>query len=143
MHKGNACAQLQRYDEALDAYDYALQLEPQAERYIAQGEVLEQLSLTDEALDAYNHAIRADTYCIPAYNHKGNLLFHTFERYQEAFFVYERALKLAPDNVEVLLSKALALKYLGRNNDLPPIIQKILSIDPYNDQAQALQKNTQ
>lgn len=105
--KGQALATLKRYDEALTAYEQAIQhasqLPPTDVRgsaaklsrlkcgYKGKGEVLSALQRHDEALAAYEQLIQLDQTDGDGYKGKGEVL-STLQRDAEAQVLYEQAL---------------------------------------------------
>ncbi len=61
LSKGDALRKLERYEEALPAYDQALRLNPKSGlAYWQKGDVLRELKRYEEAVAAYDQAVRLD-----------------------------------------------------------------------------------
>ncbi len=94
--KGDALFYLKRYEEALQAYEQAIRLEPgSADVHYNKGNALLCLERYQEAIDAYEHAIRLQPTFALAYNKKGRALSY-LGRYEEARDAHEHALRLDP-----------------------------------------------
>src|SRR6266699_665483 len=75
LNEGNALHSLQRYQEALVAYEQAIRLDPNyARAYNGKGNALSGLQRYQEALTAYEQAIHLNPNYARAYNGKGNAL---------------------------------------------------------------------
>ena len=81
--KGNALNKLQRYEEALAAYDEAIRLDQYVDAYVGRGNVLRALERYEEALAAYNEAIRLSPQVASAYDRK-ILVLEMLDKKQEA-----------------------------------------------------------
>src|SRR5713101_2817145 len=91
LNEGNALHSLQRYQEALAAYEQAIHLDPNfALAYKNKGWTLNNLKRYQEALVAYEQAIHLDPNLALAYNNKG-LTLYDLKRYQETLVAYEQA----------------------------------------------------
>jgi tetratricopeptide (TPR) repeat protein len=85
-----------RYDEALAAYDHAIELDPHyADAYYNKGEVLRRFERYDDALVLYNLAVEADPLFADAWYKKGRML-HKLKRDKEALVAYDQAIQLEP-----------------------------------------------
>jgi len=94
LNEGNALHSLQRYQEALVAYEQAIHLDPNfANAYNGKGAALRALNRSQEALAAYEQAIRLDPNFANAYHNKG-LALETLGKKKEAQQAYERARQL-------------------------------------------------
>jgi predicted TPR repeat methyltransferase len=99
-----SCVRIERFAEALDAYDKVISLDPTvAEAYNNRGLVLEKLGRLADALESFERAIKLDPGFSAAHVNRGN----TLEDPDQALAAYEKALTLDPD---------LALAWLGRGN---------------------------
>ena len=99
-HLGNLLAnQLQRYNEAEQAYKKAVEVDPVlAYPWYGLGNLLaDQLQRYDEAEQAYKKAIEVDpSYALP-WNNLGNLLTDQLQRYEEAEQAYKNAIEVDPN----------------------------------------------
>ena len=106
--RGNVLTDMERPEEALEAYDKALEL-----------------CLEDSEIDA------------TAQNRKGNALLD-LGRFEEAIECYDKAIELEPRNTSFLLNKGVVLMELDRFDEAEILFTKVLALDPSNDDARVL-----
>lgn len=126
--QGIALYRLQRYQEALTAYEQALRLTPNtaantAALYNDKGVALNMLGRNQEALAAYEQALRLNRNTAAIYYNKGNAL-RDLKRYQEALAAYEQAIHLDPNDALAYHHKAVELERLGRKNEAQQFYEK-------------------
>jgi tetratricopeptide (TPR) repeat protein len=98
FYKGQTLYQLQRYEEALAAFDQALSLgTDSASVHAHRGYALYQLQRYEEALGALDSSLALDADDAALYNVEGNILY-SLGRYTEALARYEKAVELVPEN---------------------------------------------
>ena len=115
--KGYNLARLGKYDEAINAYDEAIRLDPKyVNAWYAKGNNLNNLGRYDEAINAYDGAIRLDPKYENAWYAKGVDL-KKQERYDEAINAYGEAIRLDPKYAKAWYAKGNALKLLGRTTE--------------------------
>ena len=91
---GNVYADLGRYDEAVEAYKKAVELDPDdAYPWNGLGEVYRHLGRYDEAIKAYQKAIELDANYAYPWNNLGNV-HAALGRYDEAIKAYQKAIEL-------------------------------------------------
>jgi serine/threonine protein kinase len=96
LKEGNALWALQRYEEALVAYEQATRLDPDyAIAYYNKAYALWDLQRNEEALAAYEQATRLDPNFAIAYYGKGHALWD-LNRNEEALAAYKQATHLDP-----------------------------------------------
>jgi tetratricopeptide (TPR) repeat protein len=119
--KGDDLRHNKKYDEALQHYDSALEINPNfVPSLIGRGLVLRTLKRYDEALIAFNRSIEVDSILIKelvkAWNSKG-LVLRNLKRYDEALKAFETSTSIDPDNAFSWNGKGLVLlslqKYTG------------------------------
>ena len=92
FNEGNALSNLGRYEEAIVAYDKALEINPQySDAWNNKGIALSYLNRYEEASEACNKAIEIDPQNSNAWNNKGNIL-KILGRYGEAIEAFDKAL---------------------------------------------------
>jgi serine/threonine protein kinase len=98
LDEGNTFYQLQKYDEALVAFEQAIHLDSNlAAAYCNKGVALSNLMRYEEALASFEQAIRLNSnYSLACYN-KGIALAN-LRRYEEALVAYEQAIHLNPNH---------------------------------------------
>lgn len=105
------------YEEALEAYDEALHLNPSVKWvWYGKGNALLELECYEEALGAYDEALRLDPAFSWAWYCKGGA-FAGLKRYEEALKAYDEALRLDPSDMSTWYWKGETLKALGRRRE--------------------------
>jgi len=116
-NKGIALRKLGKYDEAIKAYDRAIDLDPKyASAWNNKGIALDELGKYDEAIKAYDKAIDLDPKYTSAWYNKGIAL-DELGKYDEAIKAYDRAIDLDPKDALAWHNKGVALKRLGRTKE--------------------------
>lgn len=87
---------LDRLDEAIAAFDRAIELEPSADPWYRKAEVLVQQHKFQQAVAAYDRAIELESDCGEFWYQRG-LALVDLQRYDEARENYDRAVMLDPD----------------------------------------------
>jgi tetratricopeptide (TPR) repeat protein len=124
LEEGNTLYSLQRYDEAIRAFDQAIRLDPNyASAHYNKGNSLGNLQRYDEAIRAFDQAIRLDPNYAAAYYNKGNSL-HNLQRYDEAISAFDQAIRLNPNDPSAYYNKGVALQHLRRNNEADTAFKK-------------------
>jgi tetratricopeptide (TPR) repeat protein len=115
-----------RYEEALAAYEKAIQLDPgYGIAYRMKGYTLHALKRDEEALAAYEQAIALDSTDAGAYSGKGDVLYG-LKRYEEALTTYEQALHVDPDFTQASNGQAIALLFLNREEEALAVYDHII-----------------
>jgi tetratricopeptide (TPR) repeat protein len=129
-NKGNALYELKRYEDAIKAYDKAIELNPKyTDPWNNKGLVLHKLKRYEDAIKAYDKAIELDPkYADPWYN-KGNVL-AKLKRYEDAIEAYDKAIELDPKDAYPWYGKGNALYELKRYEDAIEAYDKAIEIDP-------------
>ncbi len=130
LNKGNELYDLKRYEEALEAYNRAIQLAPNdALAYHNKGYALDDLKRYEEALEAYTRAIELDPNDAVTYYNKGYTL-RNLKRYEEALEAYTRALELDPNDAVTYYHKGTALRNLKRSKEALDAYARAIELDP-------------
>ena len=130
--QGDVLYNQQRYEEALEAYEQAIRLDPNnAKAYTGKGNVLYNLERYDEALEAYDQAIRLDPNDASAYIGKGGLL-DDIQLYGDALEAYERAIRLDSNNARACIGKGDVLDSLQRYDEALAAYDEAIRLDPNN-----------
>ena len=130
LDEGNTLHNSGHYEEALVAYERALQLDPHyADAYDARGDACSSLNRYQEAFDAFNRAIQLNPTYAHAYEGKGHILYNR-QRYQEALVAFERALQLDSSSVSAYNGKGDALYYLNRYQEALLAFERTIQLDP-------------
>ncbi|MBV9616825.1 MAG: tetratricopeptide repeat protein, partial [Ktedonobacteraceae bacterium] len=121
-----------RYEEALDAYEQAILLNPEnALAHSGKGNALYCLKRYEEALAAYNQAILFDTENALTYYNIGTTLYY-LKRYDEAIAAYEWTIVLDSNDAFAYNGKGNALRRLRRYAEALEACEKAVILDPDN-----------
>ena len=132
---GIALSRLRRYDDALKAFDKAVQLKPDdPEPWWHMGNVLIGAGRLTEALLCLEHTLKLDPrHCEAAYQ-AGHIL-NGLERFEEALAYLDRSAELRPDHALTLYMRALVRKNLCRLEEAFADNQRAIELDPANADA--------
>ncbi len=112
--QGDVLVDLQRFEEALAAYDAAIGLAPETfNLYLDKGQIFFRLGRLDEALRMYDEAIRSTPPHAALHVGRGDVLFKQ-RRFAEALEAYDRASQLNTHDPSILQSKGNVLFHLNR-----------------------------
>lgn len=121
--KGTALAKLGRYNESFEAFDKAIELNPQIAAFVwlSKGDALNQSGRYEEAAEAYDEVVEQNldstkALTAHAYGSKGDAL-SALGKYDEAVIAYGKAIEhypLEPMGAQTWYRKGIALKALGR-----------------------------
>jgi len=124
LAEGSEHEQVQRYEEALEAYTNVLLLDPSlAEAYNLQGLVLLKLRRSEQAFDAFSKArdlfeFRLHQHPVDAVSYTGKgLALHGLGRQREALTTFEYALELYPRHAEAHHGIGLVLAAIGHDKE--------------------------
>jgi len=117
LEEGEILFNLKRYEEALSAFDHAIQLDPNyATAYYNKGYTLHTLKQYEEAIRVFDHATRLDPNLTYAYGNKGVAL-SDLKRYDEAIIAFDQIIQLDPNDAFAYYNKGIALQRLNRNSE--------------------------
>ena len=92
LDEGNRLLKASRYVEAFDAFEHALQFDPdEVDAYLGKGDALYSLRRYEEAIVAYEEALQWKPSCLLAYDGIGWAL-RRLGHYEEALAIYDRLL---------------------------------------------------
>src|SRR6266496_477269 len=130
LDEGNQLYNHAHYQEALQAYERAIQLDPSfAEAHDARGDALFCLNRSQEALAAYERAIHLDAKYAHAYEGKGSLLYD-LKHYHEALEAYEQAIRLDPASASTYNGEGNTLYDLNRYQEALVAYEQAIQLDP-------------
>jgi tetratricopeptide (TPR) repeat protein len=130
ISKGLALYSLNRYDEAIIAFDHAIQIAPNNSIvYFHQGVVFDALDWYNEAVDAYDQAIQINPNYADAHFNKGNTL-RLLERYEEAIPAYDQAILLNPNIADAHFNKGNTLHNLRRYEEAISTYDQAILLNP-------------
>lgn len=112
--KGVVLSNSGRYEEALQAYDKAIELKPDfSSAWLNKGNALGKLGRYEKALQTYDKVIELSPDDSNAWYNKGAVL-SNLGRYEEALQAYDKVIELNPDDSNAWCNKGTALDNLGR-----------------------------
>lgn len=113
--QGDAFIEFRRYEEALTAYEKAIEVAPFFNRhaYNGKGNALYKLERYEEAIDLYDRVIQEMPKWVYSHKQKGDALYN-LERYEEALAVYEQAISLNDPDASIHTKKGNTLYHLNR-----------------------------
>jgi tetratricopeptide (TPR) repeat protein len=128
--KGETLAALQRYPEALAAFDKAVQIrQDYPEAWNGRAQVLTQLKQYPKALDAYDRAIQIDPQSWESWSDRG-LLLNTWQRHSEALQSFNQAIALNPNAPEAWNGKGQALIGAKRYEEAIAAFKQAVTLQP-------------
>jgi predicted O-linked N-acetylglucosamine transferase (SPINDLY family) len=114
LNYGISLDKLQRYDEALIAYETAINLDQNlALAWSNRGATLKDLKKSEEALNSCDKAIALEPELAVAWMNRGNAQ-KDLHQYQQALVSYDKAIDLKPDFAEAFYNRAVTLTDVGR-----------------------------
>jgi tetratricopeptide (TPR) repeat protein len=129
---GTTLSNMGRYDEALKAFDKAVQIKPEdADLWRNLGNVLVDVKRPAEAILAFQHAFKLNPRHWDAAFKAGHLLYQS-QRYQEALDCFVLCDKLQPKHALTLQMRALMLQNLKRFEEALACDMQSLALDPDN-----------
>ena len=127
---GNALAKQERIDQAVEAYQQALHVEPTyAEAHYNLGNLFAPQGKLNEAMHHYQEAVRILPDFAEAHNNLGNVLAERDEL-EDAIQHFRRALELSPGRSGIYLNLANALARQGQLDEAIEHFQQALKIKP-------------
>lgn len=125
-----ALRRLERYDEALTAYDLAIRFDPDnAEMHRDRGTTLAELKRYGDALNSFTAAINLAPNDAPSHFGRAMML-AGLNRFEEAVTAYDRAIDLDFNYPVVHLNRGFALSNLERFDEAVAAFDRASSIDP-------------
>lgn len=117
---GNELLQQKKIDEAIQAYNEAITLNPKSAIYYAnRAAAYSQLKRHDKAIEDCHSALRCDNNYSKAYSRLG-LAHFSLGEYQQAVAAYKRAAELEPENDSVKQSLIIAEKKFAEKGGSSP-----------------------
>ena len=142
-NKGISLAALGKHNEAIEAYNKALEIKPDYHKaWNHKGLSLAALEKHNEAIEAYNSALEIKPDKYEAWNNRG-LSLAALGKHNEAIEAYDKALEIKSDLHESWYNRGISLAALGKHNEAIEAYDKALEIKPdkyeaWNDKGNAL-----
>lgn len=131
-NKANSLAALGRHEEALFAFEKALEKSPKdAKLWHRKGDSLVALARLKEAIRCYDKAILTSHRLPGTWNSKGDV-YYQLQNYELAVFCYNNALKLDPDNEIAWVKKGMYANLTGAFQEAIESGEKALQVNPRN-----------
>jgi Flp pilus assembly protein TadD len=122
--KGNVLAMQGKYDEAIKAFNEAIQLDPNnSATWSNKGNVLSLQGNYNESIKAFDEAIKLDPNNAGAWNNKGMDLYDQ-GKYDEAIKAFDEAIRLKPDYARARQNKDDANSALAQQKNAEAIMEK-------------------
>ena len=143
-NKGTDLAKHTQYEEALGAYDKAIEInQSYGDPWNAKGNALQTLKRYQEAVDAYDKALTIDNKSISAWNGKGNSL-KSLNHYDEALSAFQKTIEINTNYTTGYLGIASTLQSLQKYDEAIANYSKAIELDPkslgiYTSKASVLQ----
>ena len=119
-----------RYQEALVAYDKALEIDSDShDAWNNRGWALDQLGKYSEALDSHDKALNIDPGSYNAWTGRGVML-ERLGQYSKAIASHDKALKIKPDYDLAWYNRGVSLRKLGKYSEAVASYDKALEIKP-------------
>ena len=135
--RGHSLGALGRSDEALEAYDRAVGIDPaDAAAHAGRGDALAALDRFAEALEAYDRAADLDPGFAPFHLLRGDAL-AALDRFAEALEAYDAAVGIDPADAAAHVGRGDALAALGRGGEALEAYDRAAGIDPLYAEAHA------
>ncbi|MDY7003212.1 MAG: tetratricopeptide repeat protein, partial [Cyanobacteriota bacterium] len=130
VEQGLILASESKYEEAISAYDKALEFKPDKDAaWNNQGIALLILGRYEQAISAYDKALEFKPGDYQAWNNKGIALL-ILGRYEQAISAYDKALEFKPGDYQAWNNKGIALLILGRYEQAISAYDKALEFKP-------------
>ncbi|MBD2047932.1 tetratricopeptide repeat protein [Coleofasciculus sp. FACHB-64] len=129
-NRGKTFSELNRNEEALNAYDKALKIRPEyLEAWNGRGQILFNLNKYKEAIEAYDKAIQISPESFEAWAGRGYVL-DKLEQYKEAIDSFEKALTINPNSPEVWNGRGEAMTNLQQYQEAIESFDKAVQFKP-------------
>ncbi|HWQ19089.1 MAG TPA: tetratricopeptide repeat protein [Methanotrichaceae archaeon] len=131
-NKGNALKDQDRYYEAIESYEKAIEIDPQfVKAWYGKGTALASLGDFKGSLISYDEALKIDPKNAEVWGHKADALQY-MGRLDEAVNAYNEAIRIDPGDCDLWIDKALAVQRQGKfEESLEIYYQAIESVPIY------------
>jgi Tfp pilus assembly protein PilF len=129
---GRTMALLDRWPEAVEAFDAAIDARPEfAEAWNQRGAALQEMGEAADALDSFGHALRLRPDFAAAHNNRGITL-RWLNRAEESIEAADMALRCDPSDTRAYTTRGHALRALGRVNEALENYDRAVAAFPSN-----------
>lgn len=135
LNQGIALGNLGKYDEAIKAFDKAIDINPQYEAaWYLKGAALNRQGMYNESIQAYDKAIEINPRNESAWHGIGITL-GNLGKYDEAVQAFDRAIDINPGNAVGWYLKGAALDQQGKYDEAIQAVDKAIEINPQSSDA--------
>jgi len=135
LRQGLNLARLDRHEDALAAFDKALQLDPyNANAWVSRAIELRFLNRDEDALVALDKAVELDPNISHAWILRG-LSFARLDRDEEALEAFDKSVELDPQYAHAWVHRGIALGVLNRYEEALAALDKAIALDPKDSEA--------
>jgi tetratricopeptide (TPR) repeat protein len=135
LNQGIALGNLGKYDEAVQAFDKAIEINPKnAVGWYLKGAALDRQGKVLEAIQACNNATEINPQDADAWYIKGKVL-EDLGRYDEAMQAFDNSTQIDPQNIDAWYDKGEELYWQGKYNESIQALDKVTEIDPQDADA--------
>jgi len=121
--------ELKNYEEALRAFDKALEIDPKyAPSFAFRGLALKGMGKAEEAIHSFDKGLTLDPKNAGLWYERGNTL-KNLKKYDDAVQNFDKALEINPKYVDAWGNRGLVLEWLGKYDDAIKSFDKGLAID--------------
>jgi tetratricopeptide (TPR) repeat protein len=132
---GDLYIKVGKYQLATEAYEKALELEPEhARAWTSLGDARRKLGIYDEAQFAYDRALEINSDDIPTWMNRAKVLAMQ-GKFEEAIDSCDCAIERDNANIDAWLYKGFILKKIQRHSDALHAYDHVLTINPHHDHA--------
>lgn len=126
--KGNNLSESRKYEQAIAAYDRAIQIQPNYyELWLKRGDAQVEMEQYQVALASYERAIKIQPEAEEGWYKKGRVL-SLMEQYEAALDSYERAIAFQPEDYLIWHSRGIALYEMNRFAEALESFEKALTL---------------
>jgi tetratricopeptide (TPR) repeat protein len=130
-NKGNAFNTQGKYDEAIQCFDKAIELDPKyADAWIGKAMNLGNLGRYDEALQASERAIESNPNLASTWYEKGEILSERLGKYDEAIECFDKMIELNPNDAVAWMMKGENLDKLDKYDEAIQCWNKAIELNP-------------
>jgi tetratricopeptide (TPR) repeat protein len=128
--KGNEYYYRKEYNNAIQCYDKALEIEPNdSKAWNNKGTALGQLGNYEEAIKCFDKALEMEPNYAKAWDNKGTA-FEKLGNYEEAIQCYDKAIEIQPNDSDTWYNKGIVFYHSGNYEEAIQCYDKALEIEP-------------
>ena len=135
FYQGNAKFSSEKYEEAIEDYTKAIELNPQlAEAYYNRGLAKSRLGQNEEAIKNYDQAIELNPQLAEAYCNRG-IAKNRLREYEEAIKDFNQAIELNPQDAKAYYNRGISKYYLEEYEEAIKNYNKAIELNPQDVEA--------